>query len=531
VKSRFVSERLEQNENNCTQWQGCQAGFFIKKNPTSACSAGYTYSDSALVVSRTAAPSRQERHVVRAAGKLSLALLMLWLSLLPRPAYSMSPHANHSLRVFEVRDFGASPDGAQDDSPAIQRAVDAASAADGGVVHFPCGEWRADAVLNGAPAQRSALYFHRIANIIFRGEGKCSRVFTSVPARTVFEIRESTSISFENLRIEPAAAVFHEHYQNDGGSGIRLSGVNGGYIRNVEMSGGSAALLWMNSGTSNYTVSRSYFHHAFGNSAIWEDDCSATDDSTGCGASLPPHGNSIENNLLVENGTTGGVAQLVLDSGGHVTNTRIVGNTVRGRPEPRNPHIHGIQVVNAGGALIEGNHIIDALDDCIAVTANDGITISDTQIIGNAITGGCGDAAIILYASVGGRVERTTISRNKLESFEGRGIVVHGTIASHIATTEISNNEIDYAASDSAHAAGADSSVEFALPRDVCVIRGEAVRLTNNTVSPADRRQQLWIRIDPDSANVSGVPSTRRADSGVLSIFDPSHVSDASKRP
>jgi hypothetical protein len=443
---------------------------------------------------------------------MALALLLL---LFPATLHAAPP--THASRIFEVAAFGASPNGSQDSSPAIGRAAQAASAAGGGVVHFPCGDWRADAVLHAAPAGRSALYLDGIANIVFRGEGKCSRIFTSVPVRTVFEIHASSNVSFEHLRIEPAAALFHEHYQNDGGSAIRLSGVNGGFIRDVEMSGGSSALLWITAGTANYTVTRSYLHHAFGNSALWEDDCSATDSALDCGTSLPPHGNAIEDNLFVENGTNGGTAQVVLDAGGHVTGTRVSGNTIRGRPEAANPHIHGIQVRNAGGAWIERNRIVDVLDDGIAVTADDLMTIAGTQIVENTIEGGCRDAAIILYASPDGRVERTVLRGNHIHSTEGRGIVLHGTIASHLALTEIVDNDLSYPA------------LQPSL--DAFTLRGSDIRLENNRVSATGPGQQIWIRIDPDSARVTGIGTTRRLGGGNLSIFDPATVSDASKGP
>jgi hypothetical protein len=44
--------------------------------------------------------------------------------------------------IFDVRQFGARGDGASDDSRAIQTAIDRASAAGGGVVEFPPGEYR-----------------------------------------------------------------------------------------------------------------------------------------------------------------------------------------------------------------------------------------------------------------------------------------------------------------------------------------------------------------------------------------------------
>jgi hypothetical protein len=459
------------------------------------------------------APLKQARHQVRVATVTSLFLI--FAAMLHGMSHTADTPRAPAQRVYQISSFGALPDGVHDNSLAIQRAVQAAIASGGGTIHFPCGNWRTDTVINQAPADRSALYFRGISNIAFQGEGRCSRVFTTIPARTVFEIRDSTNVSFEKLLVEPAQAVFHEHYQNDGGSAIRLAGVHGGSIEKVEMSGGSSALLWLNAGTTGYSVRASYFHDSFGNAAIWEDDCSAEDNSSGCGLSRPPFGNSIEDNLFVQNGTTGGNAQIVLDSGGHLTKTRVAGNTIRGRDEPHNPHIHGIQVENASGAVIEANHLIDASQDAIAVTADNNMTISGTQILRNTIEGGCRDSGIILYASPAGRIEQTMVRDNRISSVQGRGIVLYGTIASHIHNTDIVGNEL--------HGVRSGSPIFL----DAIVIRGQSVRLLNNVLAPANEEQRIGITIDPDSADVSGVSSNHRTGSGALQIFDPGGVSDA----
>ena len=44
-------------------------------------------------------------------------------------------------REFDVREFGATGDGKTIDSPAINKAIDAASAAGGGTVRFPAGTY------------------------------------------------------------------------------------------------------------------------------------------------------------------------------------------------------------------------------------------------------------------------------------------------------------------------------------------------------------------------------------------------------
>src|SRR5689334_4349494 len=44
--------------------------------------------------------------------------------------------------IFDVRAYGAKGDGAADDTPAFTKAIAAADAAGGGIVHVPAGEYR-----------------------------------------------------------------------------------------------------------------------------------------------------------------------------------------------------------------------------------------------------------------------------------------------------------------------------------------------------------------------------------------------------
>ncbi len=67
----------------------------------------------------------------------SLALLVL----LPLLASAFPPDAPSGLRIFNVKDFGATGRKADNAQPAIQKAVDACSAAGGGMVYVPPGEY------------------------------------------------------------------------------------------------------------------------------------------------------------------------------------------------------------------------------------------------------------------------------------------------------------------------------------------------------------------------------------------------------
>ena len=58
-----------------------------------------------------------------------------------RPAYNAAQTQSTADQRFDVRAFGAKGDGASLDTPAINKAIEAASAVGGGLVHFPSGSY------------------------------------------------------------------------------------------------------------------------------------------------------------------------------------------------------------------------------------------------------------------------------------------------------------------------------------------------------------------------------------------------------
>jgi polygalacturonase len=66
--------------------------------------------------------------------------LLASLALLPAAGHAQAPAARNG-RSFDIRAFGATGDGKTIDTPAIQRAIDAAAAAGGGTVYFPAGTY------------------------------------------------------------------------------------------------------------------------------------------------------------------------------------------------------------------------------------------------------------------------------------------------------------------------------------------------------------------------------------------------------
>jgi len=74
------------------------------------------------------------------AASIVLFAIALALCVVSRPALSSAPQRNE-LPVFNVKASGATGDGQTIDTPAINRAIDAAAAAGGGTVYFPAGNY------------------------------------------------------------------------------------------------------------------------------------------------------------------------------------------------------------------------------------------------------------------------------------------------------------------------------------------------------------------------------------------------------
>lgn len=109
--------------------------------------------------------------------------------------------------TFNVRDFGAKGDGVQDDTAAIQAAIDACNTAGGGIVFLPAGTYAMSSIyLNGL------LGAGEYDNIVIEGIGANTVLFQLAGSDDdMFLIRRSTNITFRNLKFDGNASN-----QNDG---------------------------------------------------------------------------------------------------------------------------------------------------------------------------------------------------------------------------------------------------------------------------------------------------------------------------
>ncbi len=107
-----------------------------------------------------------------------------------------------NLKVFNVKSFGAVGNGVTDDSTAIQAAVTAATAAGGGTIYFPPGNF---AVLKPA-VNLGSITLNNVANLTFLGDGYASRIQMVGDAALgtwyMFFIRNATRCTWANLRLD-----------------------------------------------------------------------------------------------------------------------------------------------------------------------------------------------------------------------------------------------------------------------------------------------------------------------------------------
>ncbi|MFG2125924.1 glycosyl hydrolase family 28 protein [Streptomyces sp. NPDC048710] len=79
----------------------------------------------------------------RARGAAAIVLFVVAVVLgLTHPAALAAPEPAPRAAVFDVRDYGAKGDGSTNDTPAVNKAVNAASSAGGGTVRFPAGTYK-----------------------------------------------------------------------------------------------------------------------------------------------------------------------------------------------------------------------------------------------------------------------------------------------------------------------------------------------------------------------------------------------------
>ncbi len=173
-------------------------------------------------------------------------------------AYMLVGHdsSGHHANVYNVREWGAKGDGVTDDSAALQAVLDAARTAGGGVVYLPTGVYLVTAHTH--PIRSGPVCIWMGANTTVRGDGPGATVIklaASQPNDTwIFSNYQTsatytdTNISVRDLTIDGNASNQDTAGTVDLQYGLKLHGVNGATVSNVEVknvcgtnAGGTAA--------------------------------------------------------------------------------------------------------------------------------------------------------------------------------------------------------------------------------------------------------------------------------------------------
>lgn len=155
-------------------------------------------------------------------------------------------NAEGILGIRNVKDYGAKGDGTGDDQPAIQAAINEASAADGGIVYFPPGTY---------PCASTLLI---PSNSVLEGAGVASviKVNPGVGAQNLLENSDqengNTGIAIRNLKIEGSLTA--------GRDGISLQACDESIIENVEVTTCNSKGITIGNGCQRVLVLGCYVH-------------------------------------------------------------------------------------------------------------------------------------------------------------------------------------------------------------------------------------------------------------------------------
>ncbi len=372
------------------------------------------------VVRGPAASGAARKRARSACRAIEIALLVVGCLLSRVEAFDITPPSPSisAARTFDVKSqFGATGGGTQDDSAALQNALDAANKAGGGQVFVPCGAYLIQT--------RLIIY----SNTRLYGSGWCTiiRVGPKIDTARGQAVKTPTgaggtrSVVIEDLQIDgnKANVPLHGDPNEQFQCGIELDEVTDGIVRNV------------------------FVHDTVENGIIVDNSSTRI---------------RVEGNLIVNPGKVGASGGRGINSNISVTDLRIANNTVVGAIGA------GIVLQAEGGNhaerwLIEGNTVSGSGQTGIAVGDNEisAITRVDIHvrrgaIVGNTIVSSTGHGIRLFeYTRTNrfgriGIMESITVSRNTVTANGGHGISIEkgndGSVCCIVVSGNIINDNV-----------------------------------------------------------------------------------------
>lgn len=391
--------------------------------------------------------------------------------------------------INAVTEHGATGDGVTDDMPAIQNALDACSAAGGGIVYLPAGTY-----LIGTAASTGT--FLTVPSLVtLRGAGPKASVILSA----------STQVNQ------------HPLWFDTGGSYARIEQLGVTAVAPTT-GGGSAAMTFKTNQhcwISDCWISADFAWGVF----IWDgsENCGVsrvTVDGTTNSHSIEFNGSSyctVEDCDLSSSAVPNATIECWADALGRATGNKIINNRLR--------TAGGTGIICAAdvGTVISGNHIISPTGAGIYLGFSDfdSITGSREAVVTNNFIYGAGDGGVV----VSGRARECTITGNVIQAATGTGagILVDGlncTVTANVCYLNGGHGIHVNTAGDRTNVVGnicMDNSGTGVNQRDGIRIEGDYCRVIGNTASDTrggSARQSIGLSILGSYASVIGNTNT-----------------------